>query len=113
MSVTIDADANTILISQDSNAVSVTQLGGLVTVVDPAAGRLSVLFAANAIAVSTPGTTGAIGPAGPTGPSGSSSGPLDDLTDVLIISPADGDLLKYNSGLLTWTNSNKLDGGNF
>lgn len=113
MSVTIDADANTILISQDSNAVSVTQLGGLVTVVDPAAGNVNVTFSENAIAVSNPGTTGAIGPAGPTGPSGTSTGPLDDLTDVATVSVANDDLLKYSSAMGMWTNSSKLDGGNF
>jgi hypothetical protein len=113
MSVTVDADANTILISQDSNAVAVSQLGGLVTVVDPDAGRLSVLFPENAIAVSTPGLTGPLGPTGPAGPTGTSNGPLDDLTDVLIVSAADGDVLKYSQGLGVWTNTNKLDGGNF
>jgi len=111
MSVTVDENNNTILISQDSNAIAVSQSGGIVSVVDAGAGRISVLFPSNAISVSTPGI---IGPAGPTGPSGiTTAGALDDLTDVLIVSPADGDLVKYSAGLGVWTNSNKLDGGNF
>ena len=113
MSVIVDADANTILISQDSNAIAVSQLGGLVTVVDPAAGRLSVLFPENAVEVSSPGYVGPVGPVGPQGATGTSNGPLDDLTDVLIVSAADGDVLRYSQGLGVWTNTNKLDGGNF
>lgn len=113
MSVTIDADANTILISQDSNAVSVTQLGGLVTVVDPAAGNVSVTFPENAINISSQGFVGPVGPTGPIGPTGTSDGPLDDLTDVVTASVVNGDLLKYSSTLAQWVNSNKLDGGNF
>ena len=112
-SVTIDENNNTILISQDSNAIAVTESGGIVSVVDPGAGKIEVVYPKNRLSVSTPGTIGPIGPTGATGPSGTSNGPLDDLTDVLIISPADGDLVKYVASLSTWTNSNKLDGGNF
>jgi hypothetical protein len=111
MSVLVDENNNTILISADSNAISVTESGGIISVLDGGAGKIEVVYPKNRLSVSTPGI---IGPAGPTGPSGITTvGTLDDLTDVLIISPADGDLLKYSNGLSTWTNSNKLDGGNF
>lgn len=113
MSVIIDENNNTITVSKDSNAVAVTQSGGLVSVVDTGANRISVLFPNNAVEVSSPGIVGPVGPVGPQGPSGTSNGPLDDLTDVLIVSPGEGDVLKYSSGLAVWTNTNKLDGGNF
>jgi len=113
MSVTVDENNNTILISQDSNAIAVTQSGGIVSVVDGGAGRISVLFPSNAVEVSSPGYVGPVGPVGPQGATGTSNGPLDDLTDVLIVSAADGDVLKYSQGLGVWTNTNKLDGGNF
>jgi len=113
MSVIIDENNNTILVSQESNAVAVTQSGGQVAVVDTGANRISVLFPNNAVEVSSPGYVGPVGPVGPQGATGTSNGPLDDLTDVLIVSAADGDVLKYSSGLGVWTNTNKLDGGNF
>ena len=113
MSVTIDETNNNITVSKDSNAVAVTQSGGQVSVVDTGANRISVLFHNNAVEVSSTGYVGPVGPVGPQGPSGTSNGPLDDLTDVLIVSPSDGDVLKYSSGLAVWTNTNKLDGGNF
>lgn len=113
MSVIVDENNNTILVSQDSNAIAVTEAGGIVSVVDPGAGKIEVVYPKNRLSVSTPGIIGPVGPAGPTGPSGTSNGPLDDLTDVLIVSPGDGDVLKYSSGLAVWTNTNKLDGGNF
>ena len=113
MSITIDENNNNITVSKDSNAVAVTQSGGQVSVVDTGANRISVLFPNNAVEVSSTGYVGPVGPSGPQGPSGTSNGPLDDLTDVLIVSPGDGDVLKYSSGLAVWTNTNKLDGGNF
>jgi len=113
MIVTIDPEANTILLSADSNAITISQTDGIVTVLDPAAGNINVTFPENAIAVSSPGVTGATGPAGPTGPSGTSNGPLDDLTDVATVSVANDDLLKYSTAMGMWTNSGKLDGGNF
>jgi len=109
MIVTIDAEANTIVLNADSNAIAVSQSGGIVTILDPAAGNVSVTFPENAINVSSQGI---VGPEGPTGPSGA-AGPLDDVTDVTITSVANGDLLKYSSTLTQWVNSNKLDGGNF
>ena len=113
MSVTIDADANTILISQDSNAVSVTQLGGLVTVVDPAAGNVSVTFPENAIAVSSPGTTGAQGPVGPQGNPGGPVANLDDLNDVVITTVQADNLIRYSGTAEQWINTSILDGGNY
>jgi len=113
MIVTIDAEANTIVLNADSNAIAVSQSGGIVTILDPAAGNVSVTFPENAINVSSQGFVGPEGPTGPTGPTGTSDGPLDDLTDVTIASVANGDLLKYSSTLTQWVNSNKLDGGNF
>ena len=109
MIVTIDPEANTILLSADSNAIAVSGGDGIATVLDPAAGNVSVTFPENSINVSSQGF---VGPAGPTGPSGA-AGPLDDITDVTITSVANGDLLKYSSTLTQWVNSNKLDGGNF
>lgn len=65
------------------------------------------------VIVSRAGFRGEIGPVGPQGPSAGELSVLDDLVDVLTVSPADGDLLKYSGTLATWTNSNRLDGGNF
>lgn len=113
MIVTIDANDNTILLSAESNAVAVSQSGGIVTVVDPAAGNINVTFPENAINISSQGFVGPVGPTGPIGPTGTSDGPLDDLTDVVTASVVNGDLLKYSSTLAQWVNSNKLDGGNF
>jgi len=113
MSVIVDENNNTILVSKESNAVAVTQSSGQVAVVDTGANRISVLFPNNAVEVSSPGYVGPVGPVGPQGATGTSNGPLDDLTDVLIVSPSDGDVLKYSSGLAVWTNTNRLDGGNF
>ena len=113
MIVTIDNEANTIVLNAESNAIAVSQSGGIVTILDPAAGNVSVTFPENAINVSSQGFVGATGPEGPQGPTGTSDGPLDDLTDVTITSVANGDLLKYSSTLTQWVNSNKLDGGNF
>ena len=76
-----------IVVVTESGIVTVTQGETLVTVYD---GR---------------GLAGAAGAAG--------SSTLDGLTDTAITSVADGDLLKYSGTLSTWTNSNKLDGGNF
>lgn len=42
---------------------------------------------------------------GGTPPFGVSAGPLSGLSDVVITSPADGDLLTYSSGLTKWINS--------
>ena len=73
-----------VVVVTESDIVTVTQGETLVTVYD---GR---------------GLAGAAG-----------SSTLDGLTDTAITSVADGDLLKYSGTLSTWTNSNKLDGGNF
>lgn len=61
----------------------------------------------------TASARGVQGPPGPAGPSGSASGELDGLTDVLLVNIQDGQLLKFNSALAQWVNSNHLDGGAF
>jgi len=76
-----------IVVVTESGIVTVSQGETLVTVYD---GR---------------GLTGAAGAAG--------AATLNELTDVTLASVSDGDLLKYSGTLSTWTNSNKLDGGNF
>lgn len=61
----------------------------------------------------TASARGVQGPPGPQGPSGSAEGDLDGLNDVLIVNIQDGQLLKFNSALASWVNSNHLDGGAF
>lgn len=61
----------------------------------------------------TASARGVQGPPGPPGPPGSAEGDLDGLNDVLIVNIQDGQLLKFNSALAQWVNSNYLDGGNF
>jgi len=40
-----------------------------------------------------------------------SMGALDDLSDVVAGSPADGDLLTWDAGTSKWINSSVIDGG--
>ena len=105
MIVTIDPEANTILISQDSNAIAVSEAGGIVTVLDPAAGNINVTFPENAVAVSSPGVTGAIGPAGPQGNPGGPVANLDDLDDVVITSVQADNLIRYSATAEQWVNT--------
>lgn len=65
------------------------------------------------VIVSRAGFQGIQGPQGPQGATGASVQLLDNLQDVISISPAEGDLLKYNGVLQVWKNSNIVDGGNF
>jgi hypothetical protein len=51
----------------------------------------------------TVGPPGPQGPAGPTGPAGP-NGPLDILTDVTIVTPADGELVTYETASGQWKN---------
>lgn len=78
------------------------------------------------------GTYYLVGPTGPTGPQGNldnliaalpvtfieneiafdwTSTSIDDLNDVEITTPSDGDMVKYNLTTSKWENSNTLDGG--
>jgi hypothetical protein len=52
------------------------------------------------------GKPGATGPTGPTGPGGGAAGPLDNLTDVVIASPTDGQVLVFNDETDRWENLN-------
>ena len=61
----------------------------------------------------TASARGVQGPPGPAGPSGTDGGELDGLSDVLLVNIQDGQLLKFNSALAQWVNSNYLDGGAF
>ena len=56
------------------------------------------------------------GPAGPTGPTGSPgpTGPLSSLSDVVLTSLQDGDLLAYDANTSKWVNGGVIDlGGPF
>jgi len=53
------------------------------------------------------GATGATGPQGATG----SVGALDDLTDVTITTPSDGQVLTYDDDTSTWVNEDATGGG--
>lgn len=92
-------------------SLSVNRISTVVEAVAPA--NLVITSKANTLVISAPGPAGATGPQGPQGPNSGDLSHLDDLIDVLTVSPADGDLLKYSGSLNTWTNSNRLDGGNF
>ena len=59
-------------------------------------------------------TANAGGGIGPQGASGAAGGPLEQLSNVQIVSAQSGDLLRYSSN--KWTNVNETqvtDGGNF
>ena len=99
--IDIDVDASTMeamTISDSTPVIEIAETTSTITIFD---GR------------GFPGETGKTGPQGSKGDPGGPVAYLDDLIDVLTISPADGDVLKYSSSLLTWTNTNRLDGGNF
>lgn len=80
--------------------ITATVSGDTVSASVPAAGGVS--------ATVTGGT-------GPQGPPGAAGGVLNDLLDVQVSSPADGDLLRYSSSRWTNTNQNDVifDEGNF
>ena len=58
-----------------------------------------------------PAIVGATGPTGPTGPTGGGATVLNDLTDVVITNPQDGDILVYNATTSKWVNLSTIDGG--
>jgi hypothetical protein len=71
-------------------------------------GTISATVGASTISASAGGGIG------PQGPSGAAGGVLDDLADVTLASPSNGDLLRYASG--AWRNypeTNLTDGGHF
>jgi hypothetical protein len=105
--VTVSQVANTITISNPSAAVTINDTTPVIEIAETTS--TITIFDGR-------GLTGETGKTGPQGAKGDAGGPvayLDDLIDVLTISPADGDVLKYSSSLSTWTNTNRLDGGNF
>lgn len=79
-------------------------------VVDGAGKKIEVHESRIQIVTAVGGTQG---PPGQPGPPGSLSGSIDGLNDVLIVNLQNGQLLKYNSPLQQWVNSDYLDGGNF
>ena len=58
-----------------------------------------------------PAIVGATGPTGPTGPAGGGAEDLDELTDVALTNPQDGDILVYNASTSSWVNLHVVDGG--
>jgi hypothetical protein len=52
------------------------------------------------------------GGVGPQGPAGAAGGPLEQLSNVQIVSAQPGDILQYG-GNNKWQNNPILDGGNF
>lgn len=57
---------------------------------------------------------GGVGPQGPTGPKGDAAGTLDQLDDVQLASPADGQVVRYDAQSSQWTNQPLvINGGNF
>jgi hypothetical protein len=102
--VTVSQVANTITISNPSAAVTINDTTPVIEIAETSS-TITVFDGR--------GFTGKQGEPGAKGDPGGAPAYLDDLTDVLTISPADGDLLKFSSGLSTWTNTNQIDGGNF
>lgn len=111
-----------LVVTDDTGLVTVSQVANTITISNPSAAvTISDSTPVIEIAETTStitiydgrGLTGKQGEPGAKGDPGGAPAYLDDLTDVLTISPADGDLLKFSSGLSTWTNTNQIDGGNF
>lgn len=125
----IPSPANQVIVNEDLKIVNVTNRNYLISITDhqqiktvvtaptlkifPVTRIVNVVKSDYQVIVSRAGFQGIQGPQGPQGPSAGELSHLDDLVDVLTVSPADGDLLKYSGSLNTWTNSNRLDGGNF
>lgn len=84
----------------------------LVTV-DEATKIIKVIKQDYLVTVSRQGFQGPPGPAGPTGPAGSGANNISELDDVVLIGQANDDILKYNSTLGVWKNTQILDGGHF
>jgi hypothetical protein len=109
-------DAGLVTVSQVENTITISNPSAAVTISDS---RPVIEIAETTSTITIydgRGLTGETGETGPPGSKGDAGGPvayIDDLIDVLTISPADGDILKYSSSLSTWTNTNRLDGGNF
>jgi len=61
---------------------------------------------------SSSSTVSAGGGVGPQGPAGTSGGPLEQLSNVQIVSAQPGDVLQYG-GSSKWQNNPILDGGNW
>jgi hypothetical protein len=66
----------------------------------------------SATVTSSSSTVSASGGVGPQGPAGTSGGPIDQLSNVQIVSAQSGDVLQY-SGNNQWTNNPIIDGGNW
>lgn len=125
----IPSPANQVIVNEDLKIVNVTNRNYLISITDhqqiktvvtaptlkifPVTKIVNVVKSDYQVIVSRAGFQGIQGPQGPQGPSAGELSVLDDLVDVLTVSPADGDLLRYSESLNTWTNSNRLDGGNF
>ena len=66
----------------------------------------------SASVTSSSSTVSAGGGVGPQGPAGTSGGPLEQLSNVQIVSAQPGDVLQYG-GANKWQNNPILDGGNW
>jgi len=66
----------------------------------------------SASVTSSSSTVSAGGGVGPQGPAGASGGPLEQLSNVQIMSAQPGDVLQYG-GANKWQNNPILDGGNW
>ena len=66
----------------------------------------------SASVTSSSSTVSAGGGIGPQGPAGTSGGPLEQLSNVQIVSAQPGDVLQYG-GVNKWQNNPILDGGNW
>ncbi|NBQ70698.1 MAG: hypothetical protein EBU46_18450 [Nitrosomonadaceae bacterium] len=111
--VVITGEDGQITISQVETQITISNPSALVTVSDLSP-VIEISESTSTITIyDGRGLTGKTGPQGVKGDPGGPPAYLDDMTDVMTISPADGDLLKYSSGLAIWTNTNQLDGGNF
>lgn len=106
------ATASTPIITTEAQInLTVNRISELVEVLSPQ--TVAVLQANNSIVVNAPGPIGATGATGPRGIAGGNLTQLVELDDVLIINLQNGQLLKYNTPLAQWVNSDYLDGGNF
>lgn len=84
-------------------------------------GTIQILETVQTIVIETEGIAGPKGDTGATGPPGAPGPPgplstLNDLVDVEIGAPTDGDILIFSSPDNRWTNMHSttlVDGGNF
>jgi hypothetical protein len=111
-SVSVDAVNGTVIVTDDSGAITVTDTVSNVSLISEST-LVEVSNAAITVEVATSGIQGGQGIQGPKGDPGGPVAYLDDLTDVAITTVQADNLIRYSSTASQWVNTSTLDGGNF